>query len=137
MLLPVKYIPPGRKAQSGQYLGADFFALNRIYTEWYRGRGYDFDITNSTQYDQYFVENRDIYENISQIVDDIFNNYVVKGKHSPLFLPNTATELPAPAPVFPSGDCEVGQPGNDALRNFCSITMEMKYKIVSTHRWRG
>lgn len=62
------------------------FALNRIYTEWYRSRGYDFDITNSTQYDQYFVENRDIYENISQIVDDIFNNYVVKGESiSPYF----------------------------------------------------
>ena len=52
------------------------FALNRYYTEWYRSRGYDFDITNSTQYDQAFVRGRDIFGNISDIVDDIFNSYV-------------------------------------------------------------
>ncbi len=40
------------------------YALNRIYTEWYRSRGYDFDITNSTQYDQAFVEGRDIFEKL-------------------------------------------------------------------------
>ncbi len=54
------------------------FALNRIYTEWYRSRGYDFDITSSTAYDQKFINNRDYFENISRIVDEIFNNYVVK-----------------------------------------------------------
>jgi len=52
------------------------FALNRIYTEYYRSRGYDFDITNSTAYDQSFVNGRDIFENISQIVDEIFNTYI-------------------------------------------------------------
>ena len=62
------------------------FALNRIYTEHYRSRGYDFDITNSTQFDQYYVEGRDIFENISRIVDDIFNDYVVKqGQIQPYF----------------------------------------------------
>ena len=62
------------------------FALNRIYTEYYRSRGYDFDITNSTAYDQYFVRDRDIFENISNIVDDIFNNYVQRqGSVEPLF----------------------------------------------------
>ncbi len=62
------------------------FALNRIYTEWYRSQGYDFDITNSTKYDQSFVEGRDIFDTISRIVDDIFNNYVVKqGTISPYF----------------------------------------------------
>ncbi len=55
------------------------YALNRIYTEWYPSRGYNFDITNSTAVDQAFVPNREIYENISRIVDDIFNDYVVKG----------------------------------------------------------
>ncbi|MDR0904325.1 MAG: peptidoglycan-binding protein [Ruminococcus sp.] len=54
------------------------FALNRYYTEWYRSRGYDFDITNTTQYDQAFVENRSIYEPISEIVDEIFNSYIVR-----------------------------------------------------------
>ena len=62
------------------------FALNRIYTEWYRSRGYDFDITNNTQYDQKFIYGRDIFENISNIVDEIFNNYVVRqGYVEPLF----------------------------------------------------
>ena len=62
------------------------YALNRIYTEWYPSRGYDFDITNSTAVDQAFVPNREIYENISRIVDEIFNNYVVKqGSVEPFF----------------------------------------------------
>lgn len=61
-------------------------ALNRIFTEWYRSRGYNFDITNSTQYDQYYVHNRGIFDSISNIVDDIFNDYVVRqGQLQPLF----------------------------------------------------
>lgn len=52
------------------------FALNRIYTEYYRSRGYDFDITNTTQYDQFFVQDRDYFENISRIVDEIFDSYI-------------------------------------------------------------
>ena len=51
------------------------YAMNRIYTEYYRSRGYDFDITSTTQYDQKFILNRDIFENISQIVDHIFNEW--------------------------------------------------------------
>ena len=62
------------------------FALNRVYTEWYRSRGYNFDITNSTQFDQAFVPDREVFENISLIVDDIFNDYVVRqGNIEPLF----------------------------------------------------
>ena len=52
------------------------FALNRIYTEYYRSRGYDFDITNSTSFDQAFVNGRSIFENISRLVDDLFNDYL-------------------------------------------------------------
>ena len=51
-------------------------ALNRIYTEWYPSKGYNFNITNSTQYDQYYVSGRNIFTNISQIVDEIFNTYL-------------------------------------------------------------
>ncbi len=62
------------------------FALNRVYTEWYRSRGYDYDITNSTAYDQYFVNGRPIYESVSRIVDDIFNEYVRRqGQNAPYF----------------------------------------------------
>ena len=62
------------------------FALNRIYTEYYRSRGYDFDITNSTAQDQSYIEGRDIFENISQIVDEIFSTYIARqGNVEPLF----------------------------------------------------
>lgn len=62
------------------------FALNRIYTEWYRSRGYDFDITSTTQYDQKFINGRDIFENISYLVDELFNDYVRRqGTVEPLF----------------------------------------------------
>ena len=62
------------------------FTMNRIYTEYYPSRGYDFDITSTTQYDQYFVENGDQFENISRIVDEIFRSYIVRrGNVEPLF----------------------------------------------------
>ncbi len=52
------------------------FALNRVYTEYYPSRGYDFDITNSTAYDQYFVNGRSYFDNVSRIVDELFNDYL-------------------------------------------------------------
>ena len=62
------------------------FALNRIYTEFYRSRGYDFDITSSTAFDQSFVAGRDIFQNVGQIVDEIFSSYIVRnGSVEPLF----------------------------------------------------
>ena len=61
-------------------------ALNRVYTEFYRSRGYDFDITNNTQYDQAFSPNKETFENINAIVDDMFNNYIVRrGNVEPLY----------------------------------------------------
>lgn len=62
------------------------FALNRVFTEWYRSRGYNFDITNSTAYDQYFVYGRPTYASINRVVDDIFNEYVRRrGQNAPYF----------------------------------------------------
>ena len=52
------------------------FALNRVYTEYYPSRGYPFNITASTAYDQKFIKGRSIFENISEIVDAIFNSYI-------------------------------------------------------------
>ena len=52
------------------------FALNRVYTEFYRSRGYDFEITSSTAYDQAFVNGRSYFENISRLVDELFNDYL-------------------------------------------------------------
>ena len=62
------------------------FALNRIYTQFYRSRGYDFDITNSTAFDQSFVNGRDVFENVERITADIFNSYIRRrGNVEPLF----------------------------------------------------
>lgn len=52
------------------------FTLNRVYTEWYRGKGFDFTITSSTAFDHKWIYQKTIYENISQIVDSIFANYL-------------------------------------------------------------
>ena len=52
------------------------FALNKIYTEFYRSRGYNFDITNTTQFDQAYVPGRNIFGDINRIVDDIFDSYL-------------------------------------------------------------
>ncbi|HIS81335.1 MAG TPA: peptidoglycan-binding protein [Candidatus Scatomonas merdavium] len=52
------------------------FTLNRVYTEWYRNRGYDFTITSSTAYDQKWIYGRNIYESISYVVDEIFADYL-------------------------------------------------------------
>ena len=55
------------------------FAMNRIYNEWYRSKGYNFDITSSPLYDQTYVDGRSTYEIIDDIAGEIFDNYVVKG----------------------------------------------------------
>ena len=57
-------------------LAINSFTLNRVYTEWYRSRGKNFTITNSTRFDQFFVEGRNIFEEISIIVDEMFTTYI-------------------------------------------------------------
>ena len=62
------------------------FALNRIYTEYYRSRGYDFDITNSIAIDQSFVRGRDLFENVQNIARELFTSYIQRqGFVEPLF----------------------------------------------------
>lgn len=61
------------------------FTLNRIYTEWYRAKGKNFDITSSTAYDHAFSYGRNVYDNIVRVVDDIFSTYIKRaGKKQPL-----------------------------------------------------
>ncbi len=61
-------------------------AMNRVFTEWYRGRGYDFDITNNTKYDQAYVHERGIFDSISAIANETFDEYIVReGRLEPLF----------------------------------------------------
>ena len=62
------------------------FTLNRVYTEWYRNKGYSFTITSSTAYDQKFIYGRNIYSNIDRLVDSIFANYLSRpGVRQPIF----------------------------------------------------
>ena len=62
------------------------FTLNRVFTEFYRNQGYDFTITSSTAYDQKFIYGRNIFENISNLVDQVFNNYLARpGITQPIF----------------------------------------------------
>ena len=75
-----------KEAITANILAQISFTLNRIYTEYYRSRGYDFDITSTTQYDHAFTKNGEVFSNISQTVDEIFNNYIVRdGNIEPLF----------------------------------------------------
>lgn len=62
------------------------FTLNRVFTEWYRGQGFDFTITSSTAYDQKWVYGRNVFENIDYLVDTIFANYLSRpGVRQPIF----------------------------------------------------
>ena len=52
------------------------FTLNRVYTEWYRSKGYDFTITSSTAYDHKYIHGRNIFDTIDRVVDELFSNYL-------------------------------------------------------------
>ena len=105
------------------------FALNRVYTEFYRSRGYNFEITNSTAYDQAFVNGRNTFENIDAIVDDIFNNYLRR----PGFVEPLAAKFcngrPSPARGSASGGsqnlAEQGYNSVDILRTYYGDNIEI------------
>lgn len=93
------------------------FVLNRVYTEWYRGKGYDFTITNSTAYDQSFSYGRNIYREISQVVDDLFTTYVTRpGIRQPLFTQFCdGAKVRCPRGLEQWGSKQLGDDGWDAL----------------------
>ena len=66
----------GESALRANILAIISYALNRVYTEYYRSRGYDFDITNDTAIDQSFEPGRSYFENISRLTDELFDNYI-------------------------------------------------------------
>ena len=75
-----------RAAIEANVLAILSFTLNRVYTEWYRSRGYSFTITNSTAYDQSFTFGRNVYREISEAVDELFTTYISRsGVAQPLF----------------------------------------------------
>ncbi len=92
------------------------FALNRIYNEWYPSQGYDFDITSITQYDQTYAPGREIFANISAIVDEIFNSYVVlSGSVAPYFTAYCNGTTTVCAGLSQWGTVELAGQGLDAL----------------------
>ncbi|MBR5313991.1 MAG: peptidoglycan-binding protein [Clostridia bacterium] len=93
------------------------FTLNRVYTEWYRGKGYDFTITNSTAYDQAFVYGRNIFSEISEVVDYLFTTYITKPNiRQPLFTQYcNGSNVTCPGWLSQWGSKDLGDRGYDAV----------------------
>ena len=105
------------------------FALNRVYTEFYPSRGYDFQITSSTAYDQKFIRGRNFFDSISTVVDDIFDNYLRRrGALEPLaakFCNGTTVTCDG---LSQWGSQEMAQAGVDSmtiLRNYYGDDIEL------------
>ena len=89
------------------------FTLNRVYTEWYRNQGYDFTITSSTAYDHKWIYGRNIYESISVVVDDIFDNYLSRPdvKQPVLTQYCDGRKVSCPGWMTQWGSCSLGEQG--------------------------
>lgn len=99
------------------------FTLNRVYTEWYRNQGYDFTITSSTAYDHKWIYGRNIFESISVVVDDIFDNYLSRpGVKQPILTQYCdGRKVRCPGWMTQWGSCKLGEAGYspiEILRNF-------------------
>ncbi len=92
------------------------FTLNRVYTEYYFNRGYDFTITSSTAYDQKWINGRNVFENISYLVDTIFNNYLSRpGVLQPIFTAYCDGERTTCRGLSQWGSQQLGQQGMSAI----------------------
>ena len=91
-------------------------ALNRIYTEWYPSKGYRFNITNSTSYDQYYVHGRTVFEVMVRLTDDIFNTYLRKsGTVNPYYAEYCDGKLVTCPGLKQWGTVTLAQQGRSAL----------------------
>lgn len=92
------------------------FTLNRVYTEWYPGKGYSFTITSSTAYDHKFIYGRNIYENISRLVDNVFANYLSRpGVKQPIFTSYCDGDKTHCAGLSQWGSKDLGDKGYSAI----------------------
>lgn len=112
-----------RSAIVANVLAIMSFTLNRVYTEWYRNQGYDFTITSSTAYDHKWIYGRNIFESISVVVDDIFDNYLSRpGVKQPILTQYCdGRKVRCPGWMTQWGSCELGEAGDspiEILRNF-------------------
>ena len=107
------------------------FTLNRIYNEWYRSKGYNFDITSSPAFDQTFIENRSTYNNINDIVEEIFNNYIVKGNQiQPYFTTYCDGRVTTCDGLSQWGSVSLANQGKnylDILKNYYGNDISIKY----------
>ncbi len=89
------------------------FTLNRVYTEWYRNKGYDFTITSSTAYDHKWIYGRNIYESISVVVDDIFDNFLSRPEVKQPILTQycDGRQVTCPGWMTQWGSCDLGERG--------------------------
>lgn len=112
-----------RSAIVANVLAIMSFTLNRVYTEWYRNQGCDFTITSSTAYDHKWIYGRNIFESISVVVDDIFDNYLSRpGVKQPILTQYCdGRKVRCPGWMTQWGSCELGEAGYspiEILRNF-------------------
>ena len=89
------------------------FTLNRVYTEWYRNQGYDFTITSSTAFDHKWIYGRNIFESISQVVDEIFDSFLSRpGVRQPILTQYCdGRQVQCPRWLTQWGSCSLGQQG--------------------------
>jgi peptidoglycan hydrolase-like protein with peptidoglycan-binding domain len=93
------------------------FTLNRVYTEWYRNKGYDFTITASTAYDQKWIYGRNIFESINTVVDNIFDQYLSRPDVRQPILTQYCDGKRVTCPNWLSqwGSCNLGEQGYSTL----------------------
>lgn len=91
------------------------FSLNRIFTEWYPSKGFDFTITSTTSYDQKYTKNGTIFQPISDIVDDIFTNYIRSGIKLEPLLAHYKSNTTEPGYLSQWGSKDLGDRGYSAL----------------------
>ncbi|MCB7318683.1 peptidoglycan-binding domain-containing protein [Lacrimispora sp. 210928-DFI.3.58] len=89
------------------------FTLNRVYTEWYRNQGYDFTITSSTAFDHKWIYGRNIFQSISEVVDEIFDNYLSRpGVRQPILTQYCdGRQVQCPNWMTQWGSCSLGEQG--------------------------
>ncbi len=92
------------------------FTLNRIYTEWYRSRGYDFTITSTSSYDQKYTRNGTIFDSISKVVDEVFTSYIRYEVRAEPLLAHYKSKTSEPGYLSQWGSKDLGDKGYDALR---------------------
>lgn len=113
------------------------FTLNRIFTEWYRNNGYNFTITSTTSYDQKYTHNGTIFEPISQVVDEIFTNYIRTGIRTEPLLAHYKSNTTEAGYLSQWGSKELGDQGYNAaniLKHYYGNNINI-YEAITTQEY--